>query len=151
MDITLKRGLLTEIECQKAFINLGYSVSIPLGNFDKYDMIVDVDGKLLRIQCKSSTYAADSDAICFSCRTTTTNTKKTVRHTYSKKDIDYFMTSWNGKCYLIPVEECSTQKYIRFTPPLNNQWSKITWGPDYEVDKVINHIKNNEPISKTNC
>ena len=81
----------------------------------------------------------------------TTNTKKTVRRTYSKEDIDYFMTSWNGKCYLIPVEECSTKKYIRFTAPLNNQWSKITWGPDYEVDKVINHIKNNESISKTNC
>jgi hypothetical protein len=150
MDNTLKKGLLTELECQKAFIDAGCSVSIPLGNFDKYDMIVDVDGKLLKIQVKSSVYDEIGKSLHMACRTTTTNTKKTVYRTYSKDDIDYFATYWDGKCYLIPVEECSTVKYIRFEPPKNCQWSQITWGPDYEIHKVLNHIKNNEPISRTN-
>ena len=29
---------------------------------------------------------------------------------YSKEEIDYFATYWEGKCYLVPVEECSTEK-----------------------------------------
>ena len=49
MDISLRKGLMTELECQQAFIYLGYSVSVPLGNFDKYDMIADVECELFQL------------------------------------------------------------------------------------------------------
>ena len=140
MDSTLKHGILTEIECQKAFIELGYSISIPLCGFEKYDFIADVNGILIRVQCKTAMKCKNSNAIYISCRTQTVNTKQITRHTYSKNDIDYFATFWNNKVYLIPVDECITVKYIRFEPPKNNQWSKITWGPDYELQKVLKTI-----------
>ena len=70
-------------------------------------------------------------------RTTTTNTKKTVRHTYSKEDIDYFMTSWNGKCYLIPRNECGSDKLLRFTPPKNGQVRGVNYAKDYEIEVIL--------------
>lgn len=149
MDSTLKHGVLTELECQRSFINLGCSISVPICNFERYDFIADVDGHLIRVQCKSAIKAKDSDAIYISCRTQTINTNGISRRTYSKKEIDYFATFWDGKCYLIPVEDCSTVKYIRFTPPNNNQWSQITWGPDYELEKVLHCIRTGSKISKT--
>lgn len=135
MDFSLKKGLKTELECQCAFINLGYSVSVPLGNFDKYDMVVDVNGKFIRVQCKSSTYNEENGFISFNCRSITTNTKKTNRHSYSNEEIDYFATSWNGKVYLVPVNECSVSKKLWFYDDKNK--SNRNLASDYELPKMI--------------
>jgi hypothetical protein len=143
MDISLRKGLMTELECQQAFIHLGYSVSVPLGNFDKYDMIADVDGHLLRIQCKSATYDEVGDYISFNCRSVTTNTKKTNRHSYSKDEIDYFATSWNGKVYLVPVNECSVTKKLWLWDTKSDK-STATLAKDCEIAKVLLKIINNE-------
>ena len=40
---------------------LGYSISIPFGNADKYDLILDIDGKLYKIQVKHSSEYIDSN------------------------------------------------------------------------------------------
>ena len=60
MDITLQKGMLTEIRCIEKFIELGYFCSVPYGDSCKYDVIVDIDNVLYRIQCKSSTWAKDT-------------------------------------------------------------------------------------------
>ena len=120
-------GNTNEMQCMLKFMELGYECSIPYGNGAKYDFIVDVDGKLLRIQCKSSKRVKSKakskegeydDAFVFSTTCTTTNTKKTIVHTYDETQIDYFATSFEGRVYLVPVSECSSAKTLRFSPPL---------------------------------
>ena len=61
---------------------------------------------------------------------------------YNKEQIDYFMTSYDGKCYLIPVEECSIEKRLRFIPPKNGQIKGITFAQDYELERMVNKIIN---------
>lgn len=142
MNYTQSIGDANELICMTKFIEMGYECSIPYGNGAKYDFIADLnDGRLLRIQCKSSTVAKKKngeldDAICFSAVSQTTNTKKTTRHTYDKTQIDYFATSYQGKVYLIPVEECSTAKILRFSPPQNNN-PNYNKAEDYEIEKII--------------
>ena len=143
MDNSLKKGLMTELECQQSFIRLGYSISVPLGNFDKYDMIADVNGHLIRIQCKSATYDEKNDYISFNCRSVTTNTKKTNRHSYSRDEIDYFATSWNGKVYLVPVDECSIVKKLWLWENKEPK-SSATLAKDCEIAKVLLDIINQE-------
>lgn len=53
MNYTQSIGNIVELQCISKFIELGYEVSIPYGNGAKYDFIADVNGKFLRIQCKS--------------------------------------------------------------------------------------------------
>lgn len=142
MDITQSKGNLVELQCISAFIELGYECSIPYGNGAKYDFIVDYNGELLRIQCKSSVHPKrngkeDTQAFHFSTVSQTTNTVKTVKHKYTTSDIDYFATYFQGKVYIVPVEECSTSKTLRFFPPSNgnNNYNKAE---DYLITKYFN-------------
>lgn len=114
---TNTQGKLTEIAVLKRAIEFGYSVSIPFGDKDKYDQIWDKKGILIRVQVKTARFKNETkDAILFNCFSVSNR----VKHKYTKKDIDYFATYWNGEVYLIPVEECSNEKTLWFTRPKNN-------------------------------
>ncbi len=132
-----QKGNLTELQCITAFYEQGYSVSIPYGENSRYDFIADVNGELLKIQVKTSRVKKENEAIVFACRSTNVNTKGTIYHRYTKEQIDYFATFWNGKCYLVPVEECSTEKTLRFCYPISGQKQGITLAEDYELEKVL--------------
>ena len=51
---TNKKGAFTEAQILSYILNLGYSVSIPFGDKDRYDQIWDINGKLLKIQIKTA-------------------------------------------------------------------------------------------------
>lgn len=138
-----QKGNITEVECMLAFLKLGYNILTPYGDCERYDFVVDINGQLLKIQVKtSSTSHIDEGYIVFKCANKTTCNGSFVRHRYDKEQIDYFMTSHEGKCYLIPVEECSTEKRLRFVPPKNGQTKGITFAEDYELEKVVTKIIN---------
>ena len=146
MQLTSKqKGNLTELQCLSAFVEQGCGVSIPYGDNSKYDFIADIDGKLLKIQVKTSSLK-DENAIMFSCRSTHVNCKGTINERYTSQDIDFFATYWNNQCYLIPVNECSVSKTLRFTPPKSGQLKGITFAKDYELVKQLQKIK--EEVAK---
>ena len=122
MELSSKeKGNLTELQCITAFYKLGYQVSIPYGENSRYDFIADVNGKLIRVQVKTSnTKRAAQGAISFATASTRVNSTTNITHKYTKNEIDYFATYWEDKCYLIPIEEtASREKTLRFEPPAN--------------------------------
>ena len=137
MDETLIRGDVNELQCILDFQKRGYYCSIPFSGSCRYDIIVDINGKLLRIQCKSSTFHEEDGTLRISTTRSTTNTKETIRYTYSKDEIDYFLTYFNKQCYLIPVEECGSDKRLRLLPTRSGQTRGISWAKDYELEEVI--------------
>lgn len=100
-------GNTTEMECMLEFMKLGYQVSIPFGEDSRYDFIADVNNKLYRIQCKHSSPIIDNDiitAINFkTVRQSGSKANNWIRIKYTTDEIDYFATSYEGKCYLVPV------------------------------------------------
>lgn len=143
MDYTQMLGNSNELKCITAFIQLGFECSIPYGNGAKYDFIADDGEHLYRIQCKSSNYVNDhgvirEDAFMFNTTCQTTNTKETIKHTYSSKEIDYFATSFKENVYVVPVEECKTSKTLRLKPPTNGQinYSKAE---DYLITNIFSY------------
>ena len=44
-----KKGNITELETMLAFMKLGYNVLTPYGDCERYDFVVDVNGKLLKM------------------------------------------------------------------------------------------------------
>lgn len=148
-DETLIKGDVNELRCMLAFEERGYCVSIPFDGSSKYDFVADVEGKLLRIQCKSSHYYKDDTSIAFSCSCSTTNTQKTVRHTYSKQQIDYFMTTFGSYVFLVPVEETTnSDKILRLKEPKNNQIETINIASDYLFDNILCSILDGTPIKR---
>lgn len=138
-----QKGNITEVECMLAFLKLGYNVLMPYGDCERYDFVVDIEGKLLKIQVKTSSDShIDEGYIIFKCANKTTKEGQFIRHPYTKEQIDYFMTSYNGQYYLIPVEETSTEKRLRFTPPKNGQLKGISFAKDYELEKMVKTIIN---------
>ena len=59
MDNTKHLGSLTELQCITYLFGLGYDISIPYGDNSSYDFILDVNGKLLKLQCKTSRLKED--------------------------------------------------------------------------------------------
>lgn len=136
-------GNLTELQCITRFYELGYPISIPYGDSEKYDMILDVNGKLYRLQCKHATPHINQDNIIefITIRTVWssgyTKNKPSTRNKYSKEDCDYFVTHYEGKNYLVPVEQCSNEKNLRIIPPKNGQIKGINFLKDFVDEEVI--------------
>ena len=144
MNDTKIKGNLTELECMIAFIRLGYNVSIPFGEDSRYDFIVDINNKLYKIQCKSCSEIIDNGevvAIHFkTVRQSGSAASNWKRTKYTEEEIDYFATSYNGKCYIVPMQECSNEKTLRIKPPKNNQVKGINFLTKYELQEVINTL-----------
>ena len=134
-------GNTTEMECMLEFMKLGYQVSIPFGEDSRYDFIVDINNKFYRIQCKHSSPIIDNDivtAINFkTVRQSGNKANHWTRTKYTTDEIDYFATSYAGKCYLVPVEQCSSEKKLRITLPKNGQVKGISFLKDYELSEVL--------------
>ena len=138
-------GNTTEMECMLECMKLGIQVSIPFGEDSRYDFILDYKGKLYRIQSKHCSEILDSNnqivAIKFkTVRQSGSNATTYIRTKYTKEEIDYFSTSYNGKCYLVPVEQCSIEKILRIAPPKNGQTKGISFLKDYELSEVLKNL-----------
>jgi hypothetical protein len=138
---TKQIGNITELEVLTYVTKLGYQVSIPFGDRERYDQIWDIKGKLLKIQVKTSSSKDGGNSISFSCRSNTRVNGKTRHSRYTKEEIDYFATFWDGKCYMVPIEETSGDKKLRFTPPKNGQIKGINFAKDYLVEEVLKKLK----------
>lgn len=131
MDVNQK-GKLTELDVLSYVIKKGYSVSIPFGDKDRYDQIWDIKGKLYRVQIKTARWINEEHTgFIFSCYTVC-NGKK---HIYKKDEIDLFATFFENQLYVFPIEECSTEKKVRFTVKQNQP--NINLAKDYTFEEVL--------------
>lgn len=153
MDATLVRGDLIELQCLTKLTEMGFMCLTPYSGASKYDIAVDTGEEILRIQCKSShppkkeDGLRDYEAIQIDCICSTVNTKTIKRYHYNNKQIDYFATYYQGQMYLIPVDECSTAKTLRFSPPNNGQ-KKYNKAEDYLVENVLGHLQDKEYLNQ---
>lgn len=133
-----QKGISTELQCIAAFAEKGYTVSIPYGDGARYDFIVDMDNRLWKVQCKTAT-RQDEGVYKIECRSGHSNCTGYVHKSYTENEIDFFCTVIDKQCYLIPVQEASSSKTLRFIAPKNN--NKVTLAFEYELDKQIEKMK----------
>lgn len=131
-----QKGIATEMAVATYLLTLGYNVSQPFCQDSKYDLIVDVNGKLLRLQVKTSRLTS-ANSITFNCRSTTTNVKNCKNRRYSDQEIDFFATFWENKAYIVPISECSTSKSLHLIKPSQSNWCYIE---DYEAKKILEQL-----------
>lgn len=138
MELNSKqKGNITELETMLAFLKLGYNVLTPYGDCERYDFVVDAKGKLLKMQSKTSNSDNNGASFKFNCRSCNRKEGKIIHHKYTENDIDYFVTSFNNKIYIVPVSECGSDKRLRIEPTKNGQTQGISWAKDYELEEVV--------------
>ena len=99
---TVKQGERSEmIFAHKCMIEHGYSVSIPFTT-ENYDLIVDVNSKLLKVQVKSSIKGDGNVNICKG--TNAVKSGKQGKYPYPPESIDFFAVHdvVNDTWYMIP-------------------------------------------------
>ena len=138
---TKDRGDETEAKVIHEMISHGYSVSIPFGDNDKYDLIVDDNGQLYRIQCKTA-WQNKEQTIRFNTHSQTTR-KGNYHENTNDGRIDAFVVRYprNGKTYWVRIEDATEQKMeFRFDAKINHP--SINWAEEYEFTGEIPPKKN---------
>lgn len=133
------KGDITELLVSAKLLGLGYVVSKPLTQDSKYDLIIDVNHQLIRLQVKTARLAHNTkgESIKFNCRSTTNNVRECKQRYYSVEEVDYFATYWENEVYLVPINECSSEKVLWIEkPPLKN----CCYAKDYSAEEVLKHI-----------
>ncbi|WP_435196776.1 group I intron-associated PD-(D/E)XK endonuclease [Natronomonas sp. EA1] len=125
----------TEARILAELVARDYSVSIPFGDNDPHDLVVDAD-ELLRVQCKTA-WENKPETIRFNTHSQTTRDGEYHEHTYEDR-IDAFAVRYpaTGALYWIPIDEATTQKMeLRFDATLDHP--SINWATDYTFDRRL--------------
>jgi hypothetical protein len=133
------KGAIAELELTAAAARLGVVVSRPLLEGRRYDLIFDIDHRLLRVQCKWG--AQRGDLIVVRTSTSRHTPRGYIRTTYSAEEIDAIAIYCHplNRCFLLPIEELAGQSYLhlRLAPARNNQRALVRMADDYDIAKMI--------------
>lgn len=148
MNQTQIKGLTTELQCQLFFTKKGYNVSIPLAQDCRYDMILDLDHTLYKIQIKTCrpTNTLNGGIVFNTVSSRMNHTEGNMKKNYTNEDVNFFATSYEGQVYLIPIELCQGGEKRLVKQYAQSANKKADLMSDYEADKVISRIKNKEPL-----
>lgn len=112
----------------------GHTVLLPYGDALRYDLALDQDGRLARIQCKLG--RLKDGAIVF--RLYSVHGRSSTERRQYTGDIEFFgvYCPETDKCYLVPMEDIKGMKYncaLRVDKPRNAQVKNIRWAKTYEL------------------
>lgn len=123
-------GDKTEAKILHRLIADGYSVSVPFGDNDKYDLIVDDEDELYRVQCKTG-WKTKKGTVCFNTHSQTTKNGDYHEKTYHG-EIDAFIVRYpdEGEMYWIDIEDATDQKMeLRYEAEIDHP--SINWASEY--------------------
>lgn len=132
-------GNIGEAKVLCKFVELGIPVYVPFGDNEKADLVADFNGKLNRIQVKTSFKAEDGKMI-FDLTSSTLHRKNGIKHIYTSEEIDYFAcyNVTRDKIFLIPIDNTpKTSITIRYEKPKNNQSKGIIFEEQYLIENVL--------------
>jgi PD-(D/E)XK endonuclease len=131
---TSQKGAVAEAEIAAAAIRLELPVLRPVAEGGRYDLVIDLGEKLLRVQCKWA--SRNQNVLTIRCATSRHTPHGYVKTTYSTDEIDAIAaySPDTYRCYLIPIGEAQGMAAIslRLAPTRNNQVANVRWARDYE-------------------
>lgn len=100
---TKSKGDIAVADAISFYTRSGHQVLLPFGDKQKYDLVVDVDGSFLKVQCKFTSQRNASGTHLVPLRVLGGNRSRTINYTYREGDFDllYVLTD-DGKRYVVP-------------------------------------------------
>lgn len=133
MLTTNQKGFIAETAVIHECARLGVPVAKPLDD-QRYDLILDLGSKLLRVQCKWA--AGVGGVVSIRTRTSRRGREGHIHRSYGPDEIDAIVAfcAETGRCYLLPHELSVGRATVqlRLEPTKNNQAAGIRWASDYE-------------------
>ena len=125
------------------FTRLGIPVSKPVNNSMVYDLIIDVENVLYKIQVKTTSgFVPDTNTMVFDLTKLDVRSNMNIHYSYTQDEVDFF--------YLYCIEEnISMLLSVKDAPkttvsfrklkdaPLNGQRKGVRFVEDYSVSKIL--------------
>jgi hypothetical protein len=136
MRDTSSIGEVSRWQIIAALTRRGKQLLLPIGDHLRYDLAIDDEGRLLRVQCKTGRLR--NGVVSFLPCSIDSRSKRggCVCRSY-RGEIELFgvYCPQNRKCYLVPVEDVPQFGcHLRIAPPRNGQKTRIHWAEDYEIE-----------------
>ncbi len=114
-------------------VRRGYHVLVPFGVNQRYDLVIDVDGRFVRAQCKTGRLRAGS--VVFATRSVLSNTRRSICRDYAgQADLFLVYCPETDGVYVVPVKEASmSHMSLRVEPTSNRQAQGINWARDFQL------------------
>jgi hypothetical protein len=139
---TNQKGAIAEGAITCAAIRLGLGVFRAVSD-ERYDLVLDIGSRLLRVQCKTAALNEDVVIIrCYSCRRTAQGLLKRV---YTSAEVDAIAAYCDelDRCFLIPIDRVDGRSHIqlRLRPARNNQHHGINWPDEFEFAATLSRLQ----------
>lgn len=140
MDNPNHKGNVAELAIAKEAASLGLSVLMPITEHERYDLVLGIAGRLLRVQCKWA--SCQGDVIYVRLKSSYHSpTRGYVVATYDGSEIDAVAVYCDdlSRCYLLPIDLVAGCGVItlRLRQTRNNQRAALNWAADYEFPGAV--------------
>jgi PD-(D/E)XK endonuclease len=126
-------GLRSEAAVLGRLVKHGYSVLLPWGVNQRYDLVIHDETDFVRVQCKTGRLR--NGAVRFRTCSTRSNTRKALARDYAG-EIDQFAVYCpdNDGVYLIPATAAPRREmFLRVERPRNSQSKHVRWAGEFEL------------------
>ncbi len=132
-------GNQSESVILSAYLKAGFTVSIPFGSGASYDLLVDANSNIFKIQVKTGWI--DNGVLKYKCLRREHNNEK--GRIYSETEVDFLAVycPQNEMLYGIPIKNHSTLGWLRINPAKNGQSKRVHWASDYCWENHIEELK----------
>ena len=138
-----QKGAAAEAQITAAVIQLGLTVLRPLCEGRRYDLVVDLEPKLLRVQCKLAQLVGG--VLSIRLQTSRYTPSGYVFTTYSPQQIDAVgaYSAELNRCFLLPISEVAGRRgvHLRIEPSRNNQARRVRWADEYELGRMLRALR----------
>lgn len=142
-------GNITEAIILSEFIKYNITVLQPFGDNERYDLVIEVNSKFYRIQCKTAKLNENKGTIKLPCCSSAYHRGGKKQDYFNSIDYFAYYCPQNNKCYILPIEEASSSdSFLRITEPLNNQKKSIRYEKNYLFENQIKSILNKDNKSE---
>jgi PD-(D/E)XK endonuclease len=138
MDDPNKKGNIAETAIALHAVWAGIPVCRPLHEHGRYDLVMEIDGRLWRVQCKWANRVGDVIPVRFT--THRRGPKGFVRRRYTEEEIDAVAAYCPDldESYFLPMAEVGerTGLQLRLTAPKNGQRAALHFAAEYRLGAV---------------
>ena len=134
-----QKGAAAEAAITACVIQLGLTVLRPLCEGRRYDLVIDLEPDLLRVQCKLARRVAG--VLSVNLKTNRCTPGGYVSTSYNSGEVDAIgaYSPELDRCFLIPIAEVPGRRaiHLRLEPAKNNQLERVRWAHDYALDVMV--------------